>query len=139
MKKDDNDIKEKAINEMVFLLRNDCHKATAANCHNHDVMGCDRCGCGLLYDRGYRKIPDGAVVLLVGKDNQALDEKTIAYFVKHNEEVRKQTAKEILQSLYDHCFELVDPYDNDCEESFGAVDPCYILNFAENYGVEVEK
>ena len=50
-----------------------------------------------LYNAGYRKVPDGAVVLLIGENNQALDEKTIVYFVKHNEQIRKETAEKILQ------------------------------------------
>ena len=50
-----------------------------------------------LYNAGYRKVPDGAVVLLIGENNQALDEKTIEYFVKHNEQIRKETAEYILQ------------------------------------------
>ena len=50
-----------------------------------------------LYNAGYRKVPDGAVVLLIGENNQALDEKTIEYFVKHNADVRKETAEKILQ------------------------------------------
>ena len=49
--------------------------------------------------QGYRKIPKDAVVLLVGEYNQPLDEKTIEYFVNHNEQVRKETAKEILQAV----------------------------------------
>lgn len=52
-----------------------------------------------LYNAGYRKVPDGAVVLLIGENNQALDDKTIEYFVKHNEQIRKETAKEILQAV----------------------------------------
>ena len=51
----------------------------------------------IYYNAGYRKVPDGAVVLLIGKNNQALDEKTIEYFVKHNADVRKETAEKILQ------------------------------------------
>lgn len=52
-----------------------------------------------LYNAGYRKVPDGAVVLLIGENNQALDEKTIEYFVKHNEQIRKETAREILDLI----------------------------------------
>ena len=51
----------------------------------------------IYYNAGYRKVPDGAVVLLIGENNQALDEKTIEYFVKHNADVRKETAEKILQ------------------------------------------
>ena len=52
-----------------------------------------------LYNAGYRKVPYGAVVLLIGKNNQALDEKTIEYFVKHNEQIRKETAEKIFKML----------------------------------------
>ena len=53
----------------------------------------------VVYGNNYRKLPDGAVVLLIGENNQALDEKTIEYFVNHNQEIRKETAKEILDYL----------------------------------------
>ena len=54
----------------------------------------------VVYGNNYRKVPDGAVVLLIGENNQALDEKTIEYFVKHNEQLRKETAKEILKKVF---------------------------------------
>ena len=54
----------------------------------------------IYYNAGYRKLPVGAVVLLIGENNQALDEKTIEYFVKHNEQIRKGTAKEILKKVF---------------------------------------
>ena len=54
----------------------------------------------VVYENNYRKLPDGAVVLLIGENNQALDEKTIEYFVKHNEQIRKGTAKEILKKVF---------------------------------------
>lgn len=41
--------------------------------------------------------------------------------------------------MYHHCFEIVDPYDNDCEECFGSCDADYIMDIAEQYGVEVEE
>lgn len=54
----------------------------------------------VVYGNNYRKVPDGALVLLIGENNQALDEKTIEYFVKHNEQIRKETAKEILKKVF---------------------------------------
>ena len=54
----------------------------------------------VVYENNYRKLPDGAVVLLIGENNQALDGKTIEYFVKHNEQIRKDTAKEILKKVF---------------------------------------
>ena len=53
-----------------------------------------------LYNAGYRKLPVGAVVLLIGENNQALDEKTIEYFVKHNEQIRKEAVKEFAEKLW---------------------------------------
>ena len=34
---------------------------------------CSQCFSKYLYEQGYRKLPDGATVLLVGKYNQPLD------------------------------------------------------------------
>lgn len=60
-----------------------------------------------LYNAGYRKVPDGAVVLLIGENNQALDEKTIEYFVKHNEQIREEAVKEFAEKVKEkalsHC------------------------------------
>ena len=61
----------------------------------------------IYYNAGYRKLPYGAVVLLIGKNNQALDEKTIEYFVKHNEEIRKEAVKDFAEKVKEkalsHC------------------------------------
>ena len=54
----------------------------------------------IYYNAGYRKLPVGAVVLLIGENNQALDEKTIEYFVKHNEQIRKEAVKEFAENLW---------------------------------------
>ena len=54
----------------------------------------------IYYNAGYRKLPFGAVVLLIGGNNQALDEKTIEYFVKHNEEIRKEAVKDFAEKLW---------------------------------------
>ena len=84
-----------------------------------------------LYNAGYRKLPDGATVLLVGKYNQALDEKTIEYFVKHNKQIRKETAREILQPLYDACK----------DDSYGqvVVDFAILERLAKQFGVEIKE
>ncbi len=55
------------------------------------------------------------------------------------ERAKKVVAREVLQDVYDKCFELVDPYDDDCEESKGSVDPDDILSLAEYYDVEIER
>ena len=67
-----------------------------------------------LYNAGYRKVPDGAVVLLIGKNNQALDEKTIEYFVKHNEQIRKETAKEFAEKLKEKVHNYYPSIDSYC-------------------------
>ena len=54
----------------------------------------------IYYNAGYRKLPFGAVVLLIGGNNQALDEKTIEYFVKHNEQIRKEAVKGFAEKLW---------------------------------------
>ena len=75
-----------------------------------------------LYNADYRKIPDGAVVLNIGKNNEALDEKTIEFFVKHNAKVRKETAREILNDLkgllegYVHTKENISLYEQYCQK-----------------------
>lgn len=76
-----------------------------------------------LFDNGVRRIPDGAVVLNIGKNNEALDEKTIEFFVKHNAKVRKETAREILKKIYDKYY-WWNPSD-------------FIQDLAKEYGVEL--
>ena len=55
------------------------------------------------------------------------------------EKAKKVVAKEVLQDMYDKCFELADKYNDDCEECKGGIDPDDILSLAEYYGVEIEK
>lgn len=79
------------------------------------------------YEQGYRKIPKDALVLLIGKDNQPLDETTIEYFVNHNQEIRKETAKEIL--------DYFDRYAGTGEKLIGNM----ISEQRKKYGIEVEE
>ena len=76
------------------------------------IGGCPNYDRKLVYamSKGYRKVPDGAVVLLIGENNQALDEKTIEYFVKHNADVRKETAKEFAEKLKQAICDNTYPY-----------------------------
>lgn len=90
----------------------ECKKCNLNKCDLHcNIHSEISYDCETLYNAGYRKA----------------------------EEVRKETAKEILQGLYDHCFELVDPFGDDCEECYGSCDKYYILAIATQYGVEVEE
>lgn len=86
--------------EQIEEIAKDIHRVcTACSGEMFDEYTCDRCQAKLLIEQGYRKLPDGAVVLLIGENNQALDEKTIEYFVKHNEEIRKETVKDFAEKL----------------------------------------
>lgn len=86
-----------------------------------------------LYDLGYRKVPDGATVLLVGKYNQALDEKTIEYFIKHNEQIRKETAEKIFKML------ISELESNKFLYGKRIIMEVDVENLAKQYGVEVEE
>lgn len=77
-------------------------------------------------------------LLWLKEDYYKLREQLI-FWKDRTEQTRKETAKEILQGLYDHCFELVDPFCDDCEECYGSCDKYYILAIAKQYGVEVEE
>lgn len=130
------------------------------------IGGCPNYDRKLVYamSKGYRKVPDGAVVLLIGENNQALDEKTIEYFVKHNDQIRKETAREILdliakivkeeyggeppcnfncndEYMFDNCNEFCCEYCNtpDNEKNY---ERCWIEFFKskmKKYGVGVEE
>lgn len=58
----------------------------------------------------------------------------IEFFVKHNADVRKETAKDILQCLYDKCYET-----QNLREDYAHITPLDILILAKQYGVEVEE
>lgn len=57
-----------------------------------------------LYEAGYRKADDVIDHLMQAKDTSELTEKEIEFFVKHNEKVRKETAKEIYNWLNEHAY-----------------------------------
>ena len=94
--------KQQQIEEMAKDIHRVC---TACSGEMFDEYTCDRCQAKFLIKKGYRKLPDGATVPLVGKYNQALDEKTIECFIKHNKQIRKETAEKFLQLAYDRCLE----------------------------------
>lgn len=90
-----------------------------------------------LYDAGYRKVlfdvENGKAVDVAQYASWELMKKHIDREV---EKARKETAREILQTLYDKCYEI----DNEYDESIGNfVADDDILCLAKHYGVEVEK
>ena len=90
-----------------------------------------------LYNAGYRK------VLLETENGYAVDcpqyapwELIKGYTEREVEKARKETAREILQTLYDQCYEYNPRLP---EESIGHIIPINILTLAKQYGVEVEE
>ena len=122
--------------EQIEEIKRDIKKALEFDCSKDKCKTCkhkneDNCEIPLITDylieQGYRKIPKDAVVLLVGEYNQPLDEKTIEYFVNHNQEIRKETAKEIL--------DYFDRYAGTGEKLIGNM----ISEQRKKYGIEVEE
>ena len=108
-----------------------------------------------LYNAGYRKIQDGTVVLTNEEyDKLGLFEETVQEYKSDNGQlvlvkeqkklqkystdiadfIRKETAKEIMQCLYEKCYEI-----QNLRECVAHITPLDILTLAEQYGVEVEE
>lgn len=83
-----------------------------------------------MYRMGYRKIPENAVVLTM----EEYIDLSRNYVGEQIEKARKETAKEILQCLYDKCYEI-----QNLRECFAHIIPLDILTLAKEYGVEVEE
>lgn len=84
-----------------------------------------------LYNAGYRKIPENAVVLT----KEEYIDLSRNYVTEQIEQVRKKTAKEILQCLYDKCYEI----QNMGRGGIAHILPIDILQLTKHYRVEVEK
>lgn len=82
------------------------------------------------------KIEKHCVVPTYTQEIRKLEEECETFYTK--EPSRKEIAKDILQTLYNHTFELVDPYSDD-EECFGSIERDDLIYMAEKYGVEIEK
>lgn len=77
-----------------------------------------------LYNAGYRNIKK----LLQAESTADLDELELEFFIKHNEKVRKETAKDILERFKYDYIKMNDQY------GLGLV-----KDIAAEYGVEVEE
>ena len=140
--------KQEQIEEMANIPHK-CIKSSCEDCIKNDRKCTDYKQAEALYNAGYRVVPDGATVLLVGKYNQALDKKTIEYFIKHNEQIRKETAREILQKVINICRKEEDFQDGTVNTQleplyFGIMNGCVFVRgevkeLAKQYGVEVEE
>ena len=76
-----------------------------------------------LYNAGYRK----TFTSDLASDTQKA-------FKEGYEKARKETAKEIMQCLYDKCYEI-----QNLRECVAHITPLDILQLAKHYGVEVEE
>ena len=76
-----------------------------------------------IYNAGYRK----TFTSDLASDTQKA-------FKDGYEKARKETAKEIMQCLYDKCYEI-----QNLRECVAHITPLDILTLAEQYGVEVEE
>lgn len=88
-----------------------------------------------LENAGYRKVlldtEDGKVVDCVQYAPWQLIE---GYTEREVKKARKETAKEIMQCLYDKCYEI-----QNLRECVAHITPLDILQLAKHYGVEVEE
>lgn len=148
--------KQEQIEEMAKVIektiRNECVLKTGG-CDACNFLGIDtyeyECQSLLvstmLYNTGYGKLSEyKAEIERLNRLIAQLEQSIIHAFcreqnvVLHEEtiksEARKETAKEILQYLYDKCFELDE--DGKCSLLCDVVN---ILHLAEQYGVEVEE
>ena len=121
--------REKEIEEM-RKIANDCDDHCGSPCTEY----CIECIIKKFYDNGYRKIPDGAVV--IHKDGKDRTEDELKWLVEHNAEVRKETAREIFEYIEKYSIKW-DQYDeNEYYEDLDVYDFKKFLK--EKYGVEVE-
>lgn len=130
--------KQKQIEEMEKVIKEE-QILIANNSNEYKLLmqkGVGYCHAKALYDAGYRK------VLFDTENGKAVD---VAQYVPWKlidgyteievEKARKETAREILQTLYDKCYEIND----ETGESMGnfVIDDD-ILCLAKHYGVEVK-
>lgn len=106
-----------------------------------------------LVDENYCQIPKGAFWMTSGTElaqsmiflGQAPSYLQLEADLKDQmrkeeyEKAKKVVAQEVLQNVYDKCFELVVPYNGYCTGYKGSVKPDDILSLAEYYGVEIGK
>ena len=82
-----------------------------------------------VLDAGYRRVEKGDII--VHKDSNKRTVEELAFFIKHNDEVRKERSKEILKRLVG--------YEFDDDGWSWVVSKEDIAPLAKEYGVEVEE
>lgn len=142
---------EKQIEEMLDIMVQceQCSKYnyyTCSGCVHRDE---NRAYAKLLYEQGYRKIPQDAVVL-TKKEYGAINlEKATDMLRAIQDQARKETAKEVLQRFYAYTppkekgsFEIKTSSFEDVEKVVRLFRNCLnddIREFAKQYGVEIEQ
>ena len=124
--------KEKAIEEMAkcYKCESYLYRWDVRNCqYLRDGKMCERYKIAEdIYNAGYRKIPDGAVVI-PKKITEKTNAETLIKIAKYNERVRKETAREIFKAIK-NAWETT-YYEREFEER--------IDSLAKQFGVEVEE
>lgn len=147
----DNEIKQKEISNMLNFIPILCIQDEKNS--KFLTFGQRRFIAEQLVNAGYSQLPQSAIWMTSGNEltnsfiflGQAPSYLQLEADLKSKmrqeeyERAKKVVAREVLQDMYNKCFELVDPYDNDCEECKGSIDPDDILSLAEYYGVEIEQ
>lgn len=124
------DNKDKIIQEMAKVIGWDCDNKSMDYCDKVD--DCDKCRAIDLYNAGYRKLDDHAIMVL--RKAKGLEER-----------IRKETAKEILNDLWNKEFETTITIQNSCSkediENVGKAILTSIRNelceLAKQYGVDL--
>lgn len=142
--------KQKKIEEMLeniqeyFPTRDYCKEGRKCIIKN-GLADCNNCLRSIaLYNAGYRNIKK----LMQAESTADLDELELEFFIKHNEKVRKETAREILNKVYNEIEKarlesefqdengkwLIDESEFISEFTLGKLHELYA-----EYGVEVEE
>lgn len=91
--------KEKAIEEMAKCYCDYCMKQTGEReCKNQNDKSCRVFwDCEFYYNAGYRKIPEGAVVIL--PEDKKIQFVTLSFYEEQVKNARKETAREVLDKV----------------------------------------
>lgn len=131
--------REKQIEEMAkVLLETSCKGSECENCAFVKSVkeAKETCVClKALYNAGYRKIPEDAVVLSIEEIKHPTRTEVIEFFVNHNAQVRKETAREILKELIKNCQYTF----NSVGKPIIALSGDFALNVSKRYDVDIEE
>lgn len=125
------ELKTAMIEEMAGILGYSCGSKSMDDCNEFD--DCDECRATDFYNAGYRKIPEGAVVLTEEQMDMLVSR---AYYEDQVKKARKETAREIFSEVLDlEGLTLI--RDMGWEKTYETI---YneMIEIAKRFGVEVE-